>query len=89
MSKGVNEKNFMSLPASIPITIETAGLTRENSIIATSIPASAFTVFTATNGIISIVVTMIAKITIVRFIRFVVHPPYLSVFKRFAKSPDK
>lgn len=31
----------------------------------------------------------IEKITIIRFIRFIFHPPYLSAFRRFAKIPDK
>jgi hypothetical protein len=71
----------MSLPARIPVAIDTIGCTEKNNIIVTSIPASALTVFTVISGIINIAVKMIAIIIIERLILLIAH--LLNVFLGF------
>ena len=60
----MTQKNLISLPARIPVAIDTIGCTTKNNIIVTSIPASALTVFTVISGMINIAIKMIAIIII-------------------------
>ena len=76
-SNGVNQKNFISLPDSIPIATESTGLTAKNKSIVTSIPASALTVFTVIKGMMSITTIIDVIITIALFVRFIAPPPVL------------
>lgn len=76
-SNGVNQKNFISLPDSIPIATESTGLTAKNKSIVTSIPASALTVFTVIKGMMSITTIIDVIITIALFVRFIATPPVL------------
>lgn len=76
-SNGVNQKNFRSLPDSIPAATERTGLTAKNKSIVTSIPASALTVFTVIKGMMSITAIIDVVITIALFVRFIPTPPVL------------
>lgn len=77
---GINQKKRISLPEAIPMKIESIGLTTKNKAIATSIPASAFTVFTAIKGIISITIIIDMSISIVFFNLFIIITLYIVTF---------